>query len=204
MISEPIGMNQLQGYLAATSARHSHLCPRQVLGVRLALAGVNALGLVLPRADKRLMAIVESDGCFADGVAVVTDCAVGHRTLRVEDYGKAAVTLVDTINATALRISPRADVRSQAALYAPGEDRPYFAQLVGYQVMPDDELVNIRPVELHPALIDLLSQPGLREVCVRCGEEIINERQILKDGEVLCRSCAGPAYFGYISPQSTE
>jgi formylmethanofuran dehydrogenase subunit E len=190
--------NKIQVYLAASAANHNHLCPRQVLGVRLAMAGVNALGLGLPRADKRLLAIVESDGCFSDGVAAVTGCTVGHRTLRVEDYGKAAVTLVDTIDANAFRISPKPDVRQRAAQYAPGEDRAYFAQLVGYQVMPDNILVNIRPVELFPLLQALLSSPGLREVCQRCGEEIINERHILKDGEILCRSCAGQAYFRYI------
>jgi len=199
---DPTITNRLQGYLAASAARHDHLCPRQVLGVRLALAGVNALGLGLPRTDKRLLCIVESDGCFSDGVGVVTGCSVGHRTLRVEDYGKAAVTLVDTITSTALRISPQLDVRQRAGQYAPGEDRPYFAQLVGYQGMPDAELLTIQPVELHPELNEILSQPGLREVCARCGEEIINERQIIKHGEILCRSCAGQAYFRYIFPIS--
>jgi formylmethanofuran dehydrogenase subunit E len=201
---DKVDANQLQVYLAASAANHNHLCPRQVLGVRLAIAGVDALGLGLPRADKRLLAIIESDGCFSDGVAAVTSCTVGHRTLRVEDYGKAAVTLVDTIDTHAFRISPKPDVRQRAAQYAPGEDRPYFAQLLGYQVMPDNLLVNIRPVELYPSLQALLSSPGLREVCQRCGEEIINERQILQDGEILCPSCAGQAYFRYIPGRQKE
>jgi formylmethanofuran dehydrogenase subunit E len=199
---KPIEMEQLREYLAASSAKHSHLCPRQVLGVRLALAGVGALGLVLPRTDKRLLAIVESDGCFSDGVAVVTGCSVGHRTLRVEDYGMVAATFVDTLTEYAVRVSPQIDVRQRASAYARGEDRIYFAQLSGYQIMPDDELVDIRPVHLHPSVKTLLSLPGIRAICERCGEEITNERQVIRDGQVLCRVCAGPAYFSYTPPNS--
>jgi formylmethanofuran dehydrogenase subunit E len=195
---KPIEMEQLREYLAASSAKHSHLCPRQVLGVRLALAGVGALGLVLPRTDKRLLVIVESDGCFSDGVGAVTGCSVGHRTLRVEDYGMIAATFVDTLSGDAVRVSPQIDVRQRATAYAPGEDRIYFAQLSGYRIMPDDELVDIRPVCLHPGVKALLSLPGIRAICERCGVEIINERQVIKDGQVLCRVCAGPVYFSYL------
>lgn len=38
--------------LEQVSARHKHLCPRQVLGVRMALAGAFALGLDLPQSGK--------------------------------------------------------------------------------------------------------------------------------------------------------
>lgn len=185
----------LQVYLAASAAKHSHLCPRQVLGVRLALAGVNALGLVAPSRDKRLMAIVETDGCFSDGVSAVTGSSVSHRTLRVEDYGKVAVTLVDTITEMALRVSPQIDVRRRVGKYAPGEDRPYFAQLTAYQFMPDSELLDIKPVELHPDVKSLVSLPGVRAVCEKCGEEILNERQVIQNGLVFCLACAGFAYY---------
>ena len=78
-------MIDLQAILQVSSARHKHLCPRQVLGARIALAGAAVLRLELPRTDKRLLVIVETDGCFADGVEVATACTVGHRTLRVEE-----------------------------------------------------------------------------------------------------------------------
>ena len=88
------------------SARHTHLCPRQVLGARIGLAGASALGLDLPRADKRLLVILETDGCFADGIDAATGCTVGHRTMRIEDYGKIAATFVDVETERALRIAP--------------------------------------------------------------------------------------------------
>ena len=37
----------------------------------------------------------------------------------------------------------------------------------------------------------LLSKPGRRVTCEACGEEIINEREVVHEGTVLCRACAG-------------
>lgn len=90
--------------LEATSALHRHLCPRQVLGVRMGMLAGELLTLDLPRANKRLLTIVETDGCFADGVAVATNCWVGRRTLRVNDYGKIAATLRSSTNGGSVRI----------------------------------------------------------------------------------------------------
>lgn len=187
--------HDLSAILAASSARHSHLCPRQVLGARIGLAGGVALGLDLPRTDKRLLIFVESDGCFADGVEVATGCTLGHRTLRLEDYGKIAAVFVDVTSERAVRVSPRLDVRERAYAYAPGERRHYFAQLRAYQVMPDDELLTIQPVTLTTPVAQIVSKPIVRTGCDRCGEEIINEREVLTDGQTLCRSCAGPSYY---------
>lgn len=181
--------------LAATAARHSHLCPRQVLGVRIGLAGAAALGLELPRRDKRLLAIVETDGCFADGIEVATGCTVGHRTLRVEDYGKVAATFVDAMTELAVRIAPRPDVRPRAAAYAPDEPRRYFQQLRGYQLMPDAELLSIEPVQLVQPVRQIVSRPGVRVNCAGCGEEIMNEREVIVGGLPYCVTCARGGYY---------
>lgn len=185
-------LNQL---LQQAAARHSHLCPRQVLGARIGLAGGAALGLDLPRRDKRLLVIVESDGCFADGVEVATGCTVGHRTLRVEDYGKIAATFVDAQTEHAVRIAPRPDVRQRAHVYAPGEPRHYFAQLRGYQLMPDEELLAVAPVQLLRPIREIISRPGVRVNCAGCGEEIINEREIVIGGQPFCVPCARGGYY---------
>jgi len=192
-------MNDLQTLLAASAARHSHLCPRQVLGVRTGLAGLAALRLLPPIIDKRLLVISETDGCFADGIEVSTGVAVGHRTLRIEDYGKIAATFVDVSGGEALRISPRLDIRQRAWDYAPSENKYYYAQLHAYQVMPDHELFNIVEVELALPLEKIISRAGIRTECDFCGEEIINEREVHRNGFTLCRACAGPAYYASLS-----
>jgi formylmethanofuran dehydrogenase subunit E len=179
----------------ATSARHSHLCPRQVLGVRMALAGAAALDLEVPRRDKHLVVIAETDGCFCDGLEVAAGVSVGRRTLRIEDYGKVAATFIHVPTGEAIRLAPRLDVRTHALKYAPGETRTYFAQLAGYQVMPEEELFSITRVILNPSIEAIIGHVGVRTNCAACGEEIINEREIMVDGVAYCRSCLGQSYY---------
>ncbi len=186
---------KLSALLEQSSARHDHLCPRQVLGARIGLAGLAALGLAAPVSKKTVLVILETDGCFADGVEVATGATVGHRTLRVNDLGKLAATFVDVNTGHAIRISPTPDARQKALRYAPNEPRHYFAQLAAYQVMPDDELLRCQNVILTPSVQALVSKPLVRVACSRCGEEIINERQVLVDGVPLCGTCAHQGYY---------
>lgn len=181
--------------LAQSAVHHSHLCPRQVLGVRMGLAGAAALHMTIPRTDKRMLVILETDGCFADGVEVTTGCTVGHRTLRVEDYGKIAATFVEVKTGRAVRLSPRWDVRERARFYASGKARHYFAQLDGYQRMVDEELFSFQEVKLSQPIEAIVSRAGVRVHCDFCREEIINEREIHQGDLILCRGCAGPAYY---------
>jgi formylmethanofuran dehydrogenase subunit E len=190
---------RLSKLLEQSSARHDHLCPRQVLGARIGLAGAAALGVEIPITDKSLLVILETDGCFADGVEVATGCTVGHRTLRVEDYGKTAATFIDAQNGEALRVAPALNVRQLAYDYAPDEPRHYFAQLSAYQTMPDEELITIQPIQLETPVAAILSRAGVRANCDVCGEEIINEREIQRGGQTLCKACAGQAYYQLLS-----
>lgn len=188
-------MMYLEELLKQSAANHSHLCPRQILGVRIGLAGLDALGFDEPPAKKRLLTIVETDGCFADGVSAATNCTVGHRTLRVEDYGKAAAVFVDVHTKHAVRVAPVMDVRERACAYAPNEARHYFAQLQGYQVMPAEEMFAVTEVQLTASIEAILSHPGIRVDCDVCGEEIMNEREVQREGLTLCRACAGQSYY---------
>ena len=189
-------MGTLETLLDASASRHSHLCPRQVIGVRMSLLAGRLLELDVPRTDKRLLVIVETDGCAADGVGVAAGCSVGRRTLRVEDYGKVAATYVDTADERAVRIWPQSDIRMLAGEYAPAPlgDR-WESQLIGYQRMPDEVLLSWDWVQLRQSIHSIVSEPGLRVACGDCGEEIMNAREIVVDGRPLCRGCAGHAYY---------
>jgi len=193
----------IQPLLAKSSRDHSHLCPRQILGVRLGLTGMAALGFDAPPAGKRLLVIAETDGCFVDGVIAATECTVGHRTLRVEDYGKVAATFVDTQTGLATRVAPVLDIRQKAYAYAPNESRHYFAQMQAYQIMPDDEMFTVTEVTLTTPIEAVVSRPGLHVNCDVCGEEIMNEREVKQNGLTLCHACAGNAYYRLATlPQS--
>lgn len=178
-----------------SASHHDRLCPRQVLGVRMGLAGAARFGVEVPRRDRRLLVFSESDGCFADGVTAATGATVGHRTLRVVDYGRVAITMLDADTREAVRIAVAPGVRDAALAYAPEESRRYYAQVEGYQRMPERELLTIEPVALTLDLGALMGRPGVRVDCSRCGEEVLNAREVVLDGAAVCPACAGPAYY---------
>ncbi len=194
-------MPALSELLQASARLHEgRLCPRQVLGVRMSLLAGKLLGLELPQRDKRLLVIVETYGCAADGIAVGANCWVGRRTMRIVDLGKVAATYVDTHTGTAVRLHPHPQARERAAAYAPEAPSRWHAQLLGYQRMPDDELLTWTWVELSTPLDVLLGRAGERIHCWRCGEEVLDQRQVWRDGKPFCRSCAGETYYRVREP----
>ncbi len=188
-------MPTFEELLQKSAAYHNHLCPRQVLGVRMGLAGGRRLGLEVPQTDKHILTIVETDGCLIDGLVVATGCNVGRRSLRVLDFGKVAATFVDTQTGRAVRIVPSQLSRQLAKSYAPEAENRWHAYLLGYQRMPEEELLTIQEVILDVSLAEILSKDGYRVNCDICGEEIINEREVERDGAIMCRPCAGERYY---------
>lgn len=196
-------MPTFEELLYQSAILHQHLCPRQVLGVRMGLAAGQWLGLPVPQTDKRILTIVETDGCLIDGLAVATGCRVGRRTMRVLDFGKVAATFVDTQARQAVRIVPSASTRKLAKDYAPEAQSRWEAYLLGYQRMPEAELLDIKEVALTVSLEKILSKDGYRVNCDHCGEEIINEREVIQDGLILCRACAGERYYHLVEDTLT-
>ena len=155
-------MNTLTDLLDQCARLHQHLCPRQVLGVRMGLLAGRLLAIPLPQTAKRLLTIMETDGCFSDGVATATNCWVGRRTLRVVDLGKIAATFVDTQTDQAIRLIPTRNSRSLATLYAPEAQSQWESYLLGYQYIPDEQLFNQQAVQLITSSAQLISRAGAR------------------------------------------
>ena len=196
-------MKSLDDLLQACAALHPHLCPRQVLGVRMGMLAGEILGFDLPQSDKRLLTIVETDGCGADGISVATGCWVGRRTMRIQDYGKVAATFVDTLTEQAIRIVPQAQARQLACEYAPEVHNTWEAQLLGYQRIPAVALFSIQTVQLKAPVEQIISRAGQRVTCEMCGEEVMNEREIIREGTVLCKSCAELGYYSLVTDTAT-
>ena len=192
-------MPTLKELLAISSSRHQHLCPRQVLGVRMGMCAARYLGLDLPQRNKRLYTFIETDGCALDGVSVATGCWVGRRTMQALDFGKMAATFVDTHTDQAVRIIPHPEVRQAVSRYASHAKDHWHAYLEAYRVMPLDELLVTQPVQLAVSMKAIINREDARALCDRCGEEIFNEREVRLEDQVLCRSCAGWSYFELLS-----
>ena len=85
-------MRSLDEYLREAEVAHGHLCAGQVLGVRLAMLGLEKLGIEDPRGNKedrkRLVTFVEIDRCATDAIAVVTGCRLGKARPEISRLGK--------------------------------------------------------------------------------------------------------------------
>lgn len=194
----PIWEAPFDELLARAVAFHGHLCPGQVLGVRMTIAGCRQLGFAEPRnAGKRLVVFVEIDRCATDAIQSLTRVSLGKRTLKHLDFGKMAAAFADAVTGAAVRISARDDARARAAEWAPGETETRRAQSTAYRAMPESLLLRIDPVDIRPGWLD---RRRVRIACARCGEGINYGREVSVGGRVVCRSCAGEAYY---SPTST-
>ena len=190
-------LKSLAEYEILAEQAHGHLCAGQILGLRMALYGVGLLGLEDPAgADrKRLVTFVEIDRCATDAIAIVTGCRLGKRALKFRDFGKVAATFCDLERDRAVRVSARESSRQRAdELYAEIPDRNQ-RQMRAYRELPDRELFEIQWVRVQLAPEDLPGYKAPRAVCAECGEGIGFRREVLRDGRVVCRACAGERYY---------
>src|SRR5271157_82714 len=117
-------MKTLEQYLVDAAQAHGHLCAGQVLGVRLAMLGLQELGIGDPeRERKRLVTYVEIDRCVTDAVALVAGCRLGKRALKFFDWGKVAATFVDLQTGRAVRIVAREESKKRASEMFPELDK---------------------------------------------------------------------------------
>jgi formylmethanofuran dehydrogenase subunit E len=188
-------MDTQQHLLNTIQVMHGHQCPRQVLGVRIGLAGLRLLDMDPANRQKNLLVIVETDGCFVNGIEVTAKVSMGHRSLRIEDYGKTAATFVHLKTGQAFRVFPKPSLRELARKYTQDKQRIYLAQLIAYQIIPDTELLDIEPVALNQTLREIIELPRRTIPCAFCGEEIIRGREALRGGTPTCVACAGYAYY---------
>ncbi|MHB1412194.1 MAG: FmdE family protein [Thermoleophilia bacterium] len=191
-------MKSLEEHLAEAAAFHGESCPGQVLGVRLARAGLRQAGIDDPLAEgarKKLIVFVEIDRCAADAIMAVTGCRVGKRSLKVIDYGVMAATFLNLESGRAVRVVAREEARELAAAYASGEGGKYEQQRRAYEVMPEAELFSFEEVEVSVPPEDMPGRPLSRVRCQRCGDHVQDRRERVVDGTVLCRACAEGGYY---------
>lgn len=141
------------------------------------------------------MVYVEMDRCAADAVAHVTGVKSGRRSLKFVDYGIMAATFVHLKTGDAVRVISTEEARDLAPVYAPHAAGKSQQQLEAYKRMPDSVLFRVQQVEVKVSEFDLPGPTRRKISCRRCGQVVRDHREVLVDGQVLCRPCAGGAYF---------
>ncbi len=184
--------------LAGSVTAHGHLCPGQIVGVRMGLLGLRLLGFEAPPTYpqlKNLIVFVEMDRCTGDAVAYVTNAKLGRRSLKFVDYGIMAATFVNLENGQAYRVISTEESRDLALIYAPLETDKRAAQLAAYRIMPDSVLFRVQEVQVDLTPFDLPGPTRRKVTCVQCGQVVRDNREVVKDGLPFCRPCADGGYF---------
>ena len=91
-IEKAIAVGDLPKLLKMSGMLHGHFCPFSAIGVKAAARAMKELS-VRSTGMEEVIAIVETNNCFSDGVQFVTSCSFGNNALIYRDYGKTAFTL---------------------------------------------------------------------------------------------------------------
>jgi formylmethanofuran dehydrogenase subunit E len=195
--------------LEESANAHGHLCPGQVVGVRMAMEGCRRIGLDNPRTlpqVKKLIVYVEMDRCAADAISLVTGARLGRRSLKFVDHGIMAATFVNLETGCAVRIVSRESARTLAASKAALihiKDR-HRQQMEAYKNMSCDELFDIQAVQVDVAGCDMPGPTRFKAVCQKCGQVVRDKREVLKNGKILCRPCAWGSYYQPVRQQGNQ
>jgi formylmethanofuran dehydrogenase subunit E len=220
-------MQTFDALLREAEVAHGHLCAGQILGVRLAMLGCERLGiddpkgLVNPKDRKRLVTFIEIDRCATDAIAVVTGCRLGKRAIKFRDWGKMAATFVDLASPItpsltsslapqgdtpvykAIRIAALESSKQRARDLYPQIENKNQQQMLAYRELPNADLFSEEwvAVPIHPR--EMPGYKSARITCEQCGEGINYDREIHREGRILCEACAEPE-SRYYQPLTKE
>jgi len=210
-----IAENDLQGLLQRAAEIHGHICPGLAAGVKAAATAMRRLDLQSEGMED-VMAEVECNNCFVDGIQAVSGCTLGNNALIYRDLGKTAVTFYCRGNSTGLRLCVRemgpgvaldddeaeeADRLFEKAVEERKEldetESRRFRELwrtasQGILDMPADEFFRIETVEVSPPSFAPIFDSA---ECSVCGEEVMETRARLQGGEPVCLSCSGEHHW---------
>lgn len=208
-VEEAVAGGDLHKLLMISGMLHGHFCPFSALGVKAAARAMKELRASSTGMEE-IVAIVETNNCFSDGVQMVTGCSFGNNALIFRDFGKTAFTLARRTG-EAVRVSVRVDrvteERSPAAtelwekvvVNRGGDeaDKKRLKELwreFSFRLLElsDEEVFDISQVVANiPAYARIFA--GVK--CSVCGENVMEPRARMKDGKPVCIACSGQEYY---------
>jgi len=213
-IEEGIDAGDLPGMLKMSGMLHGHFCPGLAMGVKASVRAVKDLGASSTGMED-VIAIVETNSCFSDGVQFITGCSFGNNGLIYgliyRDYGKIALTLAKR-DGEAVRVATKPDAlalerrepeamelfqKVVARRQGTETDQIRLKELwrqVVFRILdvPDDELFTVKRSTVEvPAYARIFANAQ----CSICGENIMEPRARIRDGKSVCIPCSGQEYY---------
>ena len=198
-------MNQNDELYKAGLLLHGHKCPAMPMGLRAGQAALDQLGVKRAK-DGQLMAFIEIGQdhcatCYADGIQMSTGCTFGKGNIQKLGYGKFALTLVDKKTGNSVRVVTKPETIQ----------RNKESEFINYR-MKGVPASQIEPALVEP-LVDFVLSASAEQmfdigevkqiqlpagkphdfnaiICEVCGEVTVESYARVKDGKVVCMTCA--------------
>jgi len=181
-------------------------------GVKAAYIAMRELG-IMNTGMEEVVAIVETNNCFSDGIQMVTGCSFGNNSLIYKDYGKTAVTVAKR-DGTAIRIAlnptfegslaekyPEANALFEKIVVRREEPTPEeSARLTHLSEEMSIELLDVDDSELFTIERKTIKLPEYAPIfasvrCSICGENVMETHARVADGEPVCIPCSGDEHY---------
>ena len=208
-IEDAIYSGDLHKLLRISGMLHGHYCSFSALGVKAGARAMKEMGIRKSTGMEEVVAILETNNCFSDGVQMVTGCSFGNNALIYRDYGKNAFTLAKR-SGEGLRIAVKPDCLEEQAPEASElfrkviierqgteEDRARVMELwidVSFKMLdvPDENVFFINHVNIElPSYARIFDSVK----CSVCGENVMEPRARIKEGKAICLPCSGQEYY---------
>ncbi len=213
-----IRSKDLEGLLRHAESIHGHRCPFLALGVKAGQYAMDYLDQENTGMEE-MVAIVECNNCFVDGIQVVTGCTFGNNALVYKDLGKTAVTVARRHDGSAVRLVVHPDFRERMFARYPAagplfekvmiqrqgteEDHHRFHHLwegIARRELDEVDLSEQFLIETLTIHMPAYARIFATEVCDRCGEGVMEPRIRVQGGQKVCLACAGEEYY-YLTGQ---
>ncbi len=181
------------------------------MGVIAAHAAMKKMGVVRNTGMERLVALVETNSCFSDGVQMVTGCSFGNNSLVYRDYGIIAFSLVKR-SGEGVRVSVRKDLGDLLKNKDLEAQKQYLKTVNQRKATPEEEekmlemnrkycfdVLNIpaeRIFQIKPVKVDIPSYSRILQshVCAKCGTKIMATKAVKKGDDYYCIPCGEGSY----------
>lgn len=181
-------MSDYKELLKKAGEFHGDICGGIVMGTKLAIHGMEHMGMTPGEKDKQLIVFTEIDRCISDAILSVTRTSLGKKSLKPMGYGKSAATFVNIETGEAIRVIDKK------------VNKDYPEETVEERIeriakTPGEELFTIQKVSVKIDPNDLPGKPLEVAKCVECGEEVLDGKHHLRGGHAYCTSCFDKSYY---------
>jgi formylmethanofuran dehydrogenase subunit E len=106
-----------------------------------------------------------------------------------------AATFCDLREGKSVRIAALESSKDRAKELYPQIENKNQQQMLAYSEMPEEELFSTQWVRVEIGPQEMPGYKAARVTCDVCGEGINFQREIVREGQTLCKSCAGDRYY---------